>query len=49
MKNENLVLGKLKANYTTYRAEVDANKSSISNLNKNLNTLVKEESTLSSQ
>lgn len=49
MKNENLVLGRLKANYITYRAEVDANKSSISNLNKNLNTLVKEESTLSGQ
>ena len=49
MKNQNLVLGRLKTNYTTYRAEVDENKSSISNLNKNLNTLVKEESTLSSQ
>ena len=49
MKNENLVLGKLKSNYATYRVEVDANKSSVNNLNKNLNTLVKEESTLSSQ
>lgn len=49
MKNESLVLGKLKANYTAYRTEVDANKSAISHLNKDLNTLVKEERTLNNQ
>jgi hypothetical protein len=49
MKNESLVLGKLKANYIAYRSEVDANKSAINHLNKDLNTLVKGERTLSNQ